>query len=552
MKKSLKLFVLIVGIVTAGSNSYAAEMYTADPIKVMNDTRPTVGARGMVFVENSDPGATLGMIRYSHTPTFSSSGSISEADYWDWYMCTSWTDSSCPVKKGFTLEGKVILGSCLNTAELGCIEKLRVIDEDGIERQISLVGPAFSAVKDIPESTSLGIPRSSSPQLFTDEKGQLYLVRVSLSFHIDGTQGSSLKLDVDISPVAKVSDSSLPTPQVVREVIPRTQKGNVLIVPSTTECLATDTGICYKGLLMSQKIKLGADVRVPNQVSGWLRGRVSNPEFSASVFNSTSQIIKVLANPAVMPVAGGWVTMSQLPNNFLDTLYPSGGYDSNPNFAYFLVGSPSQGDRGVAEYVAWSPFFKEKALLSLTTWSYGTNRTTVAQPCMTSVGEVTGFVASNASVYSSNPPTWDPVNSTLTYKVGAPHFDENGRESVGTYTLAMPLSTIKCLYNQNSLPPSATVSLAYDSEVVNVATVTLKSDSGWVYFQANGFHYSNPTIQVKFAKPVANASPSAAPTPNSGSSAPKIQWCAKGSAKKKVTAVNPTCPKGYKKIKAPL
>ena len=116
----------------------------------------------------------------------------------------------------------------------------------------------------------------------------------------------------------------------------------------------------------------------------------------------------------------------------------------------------------------------------------------------------------------------------------------------------MPLSTIKCLYNQNSLPPSATVSLAYDSEVVNIATVTLKSDSGWVYFQANGFHYSNPTIQVKFAKPAANAPPSAAPTPNSGSSALKIQWCAKGSAKKKVTAVNPTCPKGYKRIKAPL
>ena len=137
----------------------------------------------------------------------------------------------------------------------------------------------------------------------------------------------------------------------------------------------------------------------------------------------------------------------------------------------------------------------------------------------------------------------------MSYQVASPHFDESGKENVGTYTLAIATSTLKCIYGQSSLPVSATVSIGYGSEQVTVATTTLKSENGWIYFSANGFHFSSPTIKVKFAKAPgssASAGPSLAPN------GLKIQWCAKGNLKKKVTGLNPTCPKGYKKIKAPL
>jgi hypothetical protein len=94
------------------------------------------------------------------------------------------------------------------------------------------------------------------------------------------------------------------------------------------------------------------------------------------------------------------------------------------------------------------------------------------------------------------------------------------------------------------LPPSATVSIAYGNEVKTVATVSLKSESGWVFFSANGFHYSNPTIVVKFNKSKSASTGKAAQSPL----ATKTIWCSKGTTKRKVTAAKPVCPKGFKKI----
>lgn len=267
-----------------------------------------------------------------------------------------------------------------------------------------------------------------------------------------------------------------------------------------------------------------------------------------------------------------------LPKGFIDKVWPSGGYDPNPNASYFLIADPSQGDRGLEEYSAWSPYLKEKALTTVSNWSFGTNMSSSDQSCLKVPGEISGFVASNASVYSSKPPQWDAATSSLTYKVAAPHLDELGNVNTGNYTLAMPLTSIKCLYGQSTLPPSATVSVAYGDEITTVATVSLKSDSGWVFFSANGFHFSTPNIVVKFnktgstevitptpsptqtAKPIVTPSVSATPIPaNSPAAKPTPQtpaatktiWCAKGYAKRKVTSANPVCPKGFKKIADP-
>jgi hypothetical protein len=247
------------------------------------------------------------------------------------------------------------------------------------------------------------------------------------------------------------------------------------------------------------------------------------------------------------------VNYSELPTGFIDKVWPSGGYDSNPAASYYLVADPSQGDRGLEEYAAWSPYLKEKALTSVSNWSFGTNLSGSDESCLKVPGEISGFVASNASVYSSNPPQWDAASSSLTYKVAAPHNDETGNQNLGTYTLAMPLASIKCLYGQSNLPPSATIAVTYGSEVTTIATVSLKSNSGWIFFSANGFHYSNPTIVVKFNKPESVSTGAATPKrPKSSAAqnplATKTIWCSKGTTKRKVTAAKPVCPKGFKKI----
>jgi hypothetical protein len=74
-----------------------------------------------------------------------------------------------------------------------------------------------------------------------------------------------------------------------------------------------------------------------------------------------------------------------------------------------------------------------------------------------------------------------------------------------------------------------------------VATTTFRVLNGYVYFRAAGFHFSVPKIKVSVID--------ALPTPKKTTSASKklsTITCIKGKLTKKVTAVKPKCPAGYR------
>jgi hypothetical protein len=70
---------------------------------------------------------------------------------------------------------------------------------------------------------------------------------------------------------------------------------------------------------------------------------------------------------------------------------------------------------------------------------------------------------------------------------------------------------------------------------------------------AAGFTFSTPKIKVKLSQEVSAPAPTASPTPTPSAVAKPTAakktsiTCVNGKTSKKVTAVNPTCPKGYKK-----
>ena len=550
MKRIIIFLSLLVVALTSTSSANGADATTVDPVQIMEKMKPASGARGILFIENAAAFNPIGLIKYSHIPFFKSDGSIEPSDFWNFKKCSNWTDSNCPIKSGYQVEGRVFLGTCLNEIELGCIESFKVFNSIGAGKNLTLIEKSYGSTIDTPQDLNLGIPRSSSPTVYQSEEGNFFVARAWLDVVIGGTQPPIYKFDADITPVTRESDPSLLLPTVVNVVNPLTGLGNVGVTSSKPGCIAIDIGICYKAKFSGHEYKYLMSVRVPRTVSGWLRGRVGDPDFDVQLKNVNSQVITVTAKPLKMPIAGGWVKYSELPNGFIEKVWPSGGYDSNPISSYYLMASPSQGDRGFEEYSAWSPYLKEKALTSVSTWSFGTNMGGSEQSCLNVPGGISGFVASNASVYSSKPPQWDSANSTLTFKVAAPHNDENGNQNLGTYTLAMPLASIKCLYGKSDLPPSATVSIVYEKEVTTVATVSLKSDSGWIFFSANEFHYSSPTIMVKFnqQRPLSSSveqSNQTVPVKKTALKAKTIN-CRNGKMVKKVSGSNPKCPKGFK------
>ena len=105
----------------------------------------------------------------------------------------------------------------------------------------------------------------------------------------------------------------------------------------------------------------------------------------------------------------------------------------------------------------------------------------------------------------------------------------------GSYNLVMRSETARCLYGFTSAPIRATISIV-GAENSPIATVVTGEKNGWLSLSANGFTFSEKTLQVKFSqdKVVKSVAP-----------ALKKITCIKGKVSKVVTTA--TCPAGYKK-----
>ena len=157
-----------------------------------------------------------------------------------------------------------------------------------------------------------------------------------------------------------------------------------------------------------------------------------------------------------------------------------------------------------------------------------------------------GYTVQAWNSEAAGTPYWDKKSESLNFGVIAPHLKLNGEENVGFFTLWAPEEFIKCRWPENTLIGAAKVTV----EVLNpdgsqqVAVTSVRQANKTLYFSASGFHYSSPTIRVAAQKPAPTPTPSATPT----AVAKKTTiMCVKGKSSKKVTAINPKCPAGWKK-----
>jgi len=73
---------------------------------------------------------------------------------------------------------------------------------------------------------------------------------------------------------------------------------------------------------------------------------------------------------------------------------------------------------------------------------------------------------------------------------------------------------------------------------------------GWLYLQAKNFEFSAPIIKAKLTQEVVvepTPTPTATATPKPVVAKKITITCVKGKTTKKVTAVAPKCPSGFKK-----
>jgi hypothetical protein len=110
----------------------------------------------------------------------------------------------------------------------------------------------------------------------------------------------------------------------------------------------------------------------------------------------------------------------------------------------------------------------------------------------------------------------------------------------------------RCMYGFSKAPLKASISVISTSAKTTVETNVLNESNGFIKLSANGFNYSQPTIQVKLTQekviePVATTSNVAAPIKKAVvKKVVKTITCKKGKLTRKVSGTAPKCPAGYR------
>lgn len=178
-------------------------------------------------------------------------------------------------------------------------------------------------------------------------------------------------------------------------------------------------------------------------------------------------------------------------------------------------------------------------------WNGSTWGVTGSGSCQIAPGKI-AIVSSNATLYSTFPPAWNQAEQTLAYRVGSLHLDHTGSLHRGHFNLAVPRDFAQCLWGPNISNARASVAVTNADGTSNVATSVLSQDDQMIYFKVAGFTFSTPEIKVKLEVPKVEPTPTVASTAKPAVKKITIT-CTKGTVSKKVTAVTPKCPSGYKK-----
>lgn len=151
---------------------------------------------------------------------------------------------------------------------------------------------------------------------------------------------------------------------------------------------------------------------------------------------------------------------------------------------------------------------------------------------------------------SASTPGWDETAKAMNWVAAAPHFAEDGTTiNQGAYKARIPVADAKLLWgltNPNDAATALTVSMTSDAttggEVNTVKSIAVKN--GFIIISSTGYQYSKPKFKIMMNP---KYKPSTGSSSSSSTAKATTITCVKGKVTKKVTAVSPKCPTGYKK-----
>jgi hypothetical protein len=419
-----------------------------------------------------------------------------------------------------------VIPVCSNAESRNCIEDFwLVLNGKKLWPKFDSYMPAHSALN-FQEDVGINLPEGKSSSIWRIKVPQIG--QTDLLFAVSAIFSANTS-SVQIYP----NERRFGKPDISIEIDPVEKSTFTLQHPPGT-CAAVDADVCAKRINNIEGIRYGIKIRITDPPITWVHGRLLNAEFTTLSFNSGATW-SIEAEPATLPVTSSWISNS-------DYEEMKGYKLASPNET--ILQGPYSGTRAFIEFSRWLPFLGEKAQVLQKRWRvesiYGGQRFNgkSLEDCL-KPNAIAGVVMSNATVYQSEPPSWNERDLTLDYKVAAPHLTPNGDEYLGVYQLKINSEFARCIYGFQNVPLVATISVVGDKGTIKIATSSMTFGTDWINFNVSGFTFSTPTIKIQLSE----AKKPVVPKAFKKSSI----TCIKGKTTKKVTGLTPKCPAGYKK-----
>ena len=259
--------------------------------------------------------------------------------------------------------------------------------------------------------------------------------------------------------------------------------------------------VCGLALDFTQDAQVKLVARVSNQLSGWFKGRLNDPQFKLSKLSSTNVKLTIQGKPADVPRFAAKEKDAYFTPELIKKIrhWGSAGV-TGPKGHSFVYGLPGPTEPNAA---LWLETFRKNVNDSSSgtsrLWNFGSVDNGGGSPCLRDPSRVLGIVSTNATVYNDSAPKFE--EGFLTYSVSGLHYQPDGKAlNLGTYDFIMRSDVARCLYGFGNFPISATISVVTDKGVKTTATTVVSEKDGWLKLRAAGFTFSKKTIKVKITK----------------------------------------------------
>lgn len=451
---------------------------------------------------------------------------LQDANREGWQNCNGLSDKSCDFRSGDAYyQGTAIIEDCSVTKSDFCIESLELAAPGQDFQQASFVRETKQTVWTA--DREINFPGGGGQTLFkapnAPTAGGLDTYAVQVTFHFNWNPGNT-KFDIH-----DMMASVLPYRGYANDAILGRpgQGGNTKDV-----CVWTEPGYCGVAQDWVPGTKTRLKFTMPTSITGWFMGRLKDPNIAIAPKGSGVNELTVSAEAVDVPQLGVVKPMAEK-----DALLNSGmdlGWGGGAGYVFVALQASS---RDVAKFIErYRTELGDSSTGKTSMWNFSTINGSGGNNCLTSNDKVMGIVTTNAMGYDGTAPSFD--KEMLTYHVSGMHYESDKTTlTEGTYDLVIRSDVARCLYGFTSAPISATVSVIDDKGQQKTAVTTVNEKDGWLKMAAYGFSFSNPTLNVKISQAKASTSVVKKVTIT----------CVKGKTVKKVTAVSPKCPAGYKK-----